>query len=151
MAEPAPGDTPSDVYGRELRMARFDLGRKLATLGAIELLARAGIDPSIVLYAHEIGEWGGIGLGDTIARFDLDQTVITPGGNELLERAGIDPSVLVYLHKEKNEASLRNGDRLWSVYTIFEETKEQAEEKIWIITEGNRSHTTILLPQEYEY
>lgn len=42
-----------------------------------------------------------------------------------------------------NDAALRNGDRLLSAYQ-FEEGF-----KVWIITEADRSATTILLPEDY--
>ena len=43
----------------------------------------------------------------------------------------------------ENELSLRKGFRLLSAY----HTKDK--EKIWIITEADRSVTTLLLPAEY--
>jgi hypothetical protein len=44
--------------------------------------------------------------------------------------------------RRENERSLRQGFRLMSVYTVN-------DTKIWIITEADRSSTTILLPCEY--
>ena len=44
--------------------------------------------------------------------------------------------------RRENERSLRQGFRLMSVYTVN-------DTKIWIITEADRSATTILLPSEY--
>lgn len=43
----------------------------------------------------------------------------------------------------ENEFSLREGFRLFSAYFV------SLEEKIWIITEADRSSTTILYPHEY--
>ncbi len=45
--------------------------------------------------------------------------------------------------KEENELSLREGYRLFSVY------RGKDGLKFWIITEADRSATTILLPQDY--
>jgi hypothetical protein len=45
-------------------------------------------------------------------------------------------------HRE-NEFSLQQGFRLLSAYTLNSGTK------IWIITEADRSATTVLLPEEY--
>jgi hypothetical protein len=45
-------------------------------------------------------------------------------------------------HKE-NELSLREGFRLLSAYRL------KTRERIWIITEADRSVTTLLLPEEY--
>ena len=42
----------------------------------------------------------------------------------------------------ENELSLREGFRLMSVYSVN-------ETRLWIITEADRSSTTILLPCEY--
>ena len=44
--------------------------------------------------------------------------------------------------KALNEQALKDGDRIFAVYTCV-------NEKIWIITEHDRSATTILLPEEY--
>ena len=44
---------------------------------------------------------------------------------------------------EENELSLREGFRLFSVYHTA------AGRKFWIITEADRSVTTVLLPEEY--
>ena len=43
----------------------------------------------------------------------------------------------------ENELSLKEGFRLFSIYTV------KAAEKLWIITEADRSVTTLLLPSEY--
>lgn len=41
-----------------------------------------------------------------------------------------------------NEEDLRNGNRILSVYTVM-------DRRIWIITEADRSVTTVLFPEEY--
>jgi hypothetical protein len=45
--------------------------------------------------------------------------------------------------RRENELSLQHGFRLLSAYTLNSGTK------IWIITEADRSVTTVLLPEEY--
>jgi hypothetical protein len=45
--------------------------------------------------------------------------------------------------RRENELSLIQGFRLLSAYTLNSGTK------IWIITEADRSVTTVLLPEEY--
>ena len=45
--------------------------------------------------------------------------------------------------KTENELSLKHGFRLLSSYQVTE------TEKLWIITEADRSVTTLLLPDEY--
>ena len=44
--------------------------------------------------------------------------------------------------RQANEDALVSGDRLFSAYT-------QGEWKIWIVTESDRSATTIMNPSEY--
>ena len=44
---------------------------------------------------------------------------------------------------ELNEQALKSGDRILAVY------KKEGLETIWIITEWDRSATTILFPSEY--
>ena len=44
---------------------------------------------------------------------------------------------------QANDRAFQNGERLLSVYHTLNGTK------FWIITEADRSATTILLPQEY--
>ena len=87
-----------------------------------------------------------------LARFALGQTVITPGAEEALQIAGQTATQFLRRHMsgdwgelsdddiKENELSLEQGFRLLSRY---ETTKG---ERIWIITEADRSATTILLP-----
>ena len=44
--------------------------------------------------------------------------------------------------KEANDQALGDGTRLFSAYSI-------GDRKIWIITEADRSATTVLFPEEY--
>jgi hypothetical protein len=90
-----------------------------------------------------------------VARFALGQTIITPGAEEALELAG--QTALEFLRRhitgdwgalsdddiKENEFSLENGLRLLSRYQTAK------GERLWIITEADRSATTILLPIEY--
>jgi hypothetical protein len=89
------------------------------------------------------------------AMFDLGQTVMTIGAKEALEESNELPATFLAKHasgdwgivgredKQENEFSLKNGYRLLSAYMTA------TNEKIWIITEADRSVTTILLPEEY--
>src|SRR5262245_31940047 len=89
------------------------------------------------------------------ARFALGQTFITPGAQEALEISGETPLQFLRRHVsadwgelseedvQENELSLREGFRLLSAY------RTAKGQKIWIITEADRSATTILLPSEY--
>jgi len=87
--------------------------------------------------------------------FALGQVVATPGALELLESAEKAPSEFIAKHhsgdwgdalcdedKQLNDAALKEQSRLFSAYTV-------GNEKIWLITEADRSSTTLLLPSEY--
>jgi hypothetical protein len=85
--------------------------------------------------------------------FSLGRTVITPGAlgaisadevAEAMSRHERGDWGLVCEHdRAENELSLKEGLRLMSVY----ETASGA--RFWIITEADRSVTTVLLPDEY--
>lgn len=45
--------------------------------------------------------------------------------------------------RKANDQALKNGERLLSVY------KSAGGTKFWIVTEEDRSYTTVLLPSEY--
>jgi hypothetical protein len=87
----------------------FELGRTVATPGALQALEAAGQQPAQFLDRHASGDWGEVNDED----------------------------------KRENDFSVREGFRILSAYTT------SAGEKIWIITEADRSATTILLPEEY--
>ena len=86
--------------------------------------------------------------------FPLGRIVATPGALEALAEAGKEPAELLDRHAagfwgdvceedwKANEEALRRGLRLLSSYNI-------EGEKVWIITEADRSATTILRPEEY--
>ena len=89
------------------------------------------------------------------ARFALGETFITPGAQDALDVAGQTAMQFLRRHiscdwgevseddAQENELSLREGFRLLSTYRTVK------GQKIWIITEADRSATTILLPSEY--
>jgi hypothetical protein len=91
----------------------------------------------------------------TITRFALGQTFITPGAEEALQIAGQTATEFLRRHMSgdwgelsdedvrENEFSLKEGLRLLSAYQTGK------GQKLWIITEADRSATTILLPSEY--
>ncbi len=88
-------------------------------------------------------------------RFPLGDVVATPGALELLERAGEMPATYLARHqggdwgelseedRQENELSLQHGFRILSAHGVAH------GERIWIITEADRSSTTILLPADY--
>ena len=48
--------------------------------------------------------------------------------------------------KRANDATLRDGGRIFAAYKF---RRGKNESKIWIITESDRSATTVLFPEEY--
>jgi hypothetical protein len=87
--------------------------------------------------------------------FSLGRIVATPAALRALERANQAPAVFLARHVardwgeldredvQENEYNLAHGFRLLSSYTT------DAVEKLWIITEADRSATTLLLSHEY--
>ena len=89
------------------------------------------------------------------ALFPLGRLVATPGAIDLIGGAGEDllPELLER-HRSgdwgevspedarENELSVRHGFRVLSSYRV-------AGKKLWVVTEADRSATTIVLPDEY--
>ena len=61
----------------------------------------------------------------------------------LARDAGGDDGEVSESDRQANEHALKHGLRVLSAYRL------RTGEKIWIITEADRSKTTILLPEEY--
>jgi hypothetical protein len=92
------------------------------------------------------------GLAAT-SRFNLGQLVATPGVLEIVTHEEIMSALSRHLRgdwgdldaddKQANEDALVHDSRLLSAYRTEDGTK------FWIITEADRSATTVLLPSEY--
>lgn len=92
---------------------------------------------------------------ETRQRFPHGQLVATPGALELLGELEISPSSLLERHlsgdwgevpKEdarENEWSVKHGYRVLSSYDVGD------SQRVWVITEADRSSTCVLLPEEY--
>lgn len=94
--------------------ARFQLGRTLATPGALlvfEAGQAGGLTLDTLMGRHLRGEWGELCAEDTA-----------------VQDASLEPGA--------------EPDRLMSVHMVN-------GIKLWIITEWDRSATTVLLPEEY--
>ena len=85
--------------------------------------------------------------------FDMGQIVYTMGAVEVIHPTDCDNALMRH-HRcdwgdccledsNMNDDALDHGDRLLSVY------HDRNGTKFWIITEADRSATTILLPHEY--
>jgi len=87
--------------------------------------------------------------------FPLGQIVATPAALKALEQAGQLPAEFLQRHSQGdwgdicnedwqlNDQSLEQGMRILSAYHL------NSGVQIWIITEADRSATTILLPEDY--
>jgi hypothetical protein len=88
------------------------------------------------------------------APLPLGWVVATPGALKLLTEARAHPFDYLARHatgdwgdlcdfdRRQNEIALRDGYRVLSSYDV-------QQGRVWIITEADRSVTTILLPEEY--
>jgi hypothetical protein len=88
-------------------------------------------------------------------RFSLGVIVATPAAIAQLQREDIEGFPYLVRHarcdwgdmdaedKARNDRALIEGTRLMSAYRL------PSGDKIWVITEADRSATTILLPDDY--
>ncbi len=87
--------------------------------------------------------------------FSLGRIVATPGALQALEASGESADVFLARHQQgdwgeipaedaaENRLSLEKGFRILSAY------RTAKGEKLWVITEADRSSTCVLLPEEY--
>jgi len=87
--------------------------------------------------------------------FSLGRIVATPGALEALQRIQEDPHDYILRHvrgdwsqmdphdQEENRRSVQEGHRIFSSFAL----KDGA--KLWVVTEWDRSVTTLLTPIEY--
>ena len=92
----------------------------------------------------------------TAVLFPLGRIVATPGALSLLAATATNPAELLDRHvagdwgdvppedARENERSLKYGFRIISSYSVG-----SPDERVWIITEADRSSTCLLLPTEY--
>jgi hypothetical protein len=90
-----------------------------------------------------------------VIRFPLGRVVATPGALSALEKAEQLPAEFLDRHvngdwgevpdadKQENEGAIEQGNRILSAYTT------SAGERMWVLTEADRSATTLLVPEEY--
>jgi hypothetical protein len=89
------------------------------------------------------------------ALFSLGRLVATPGALVALERSGETAFAFFHRHeigdwgevppedRQANDQALVDGERLLSAY------RTRLGTRLWVLTEADRSRTTILLPEEY--
>ena len=88
-----------------------------------------------------------------MGKFPMGRLLMTSGVRDSVGRSDIES--LLQRHnrgdwgeldehdRAENELSLQEGLRLLSAYT------DSKGQKVWVITEADRSATTVLLPEEY--
>lgn len=86
--------------------------------------------------------------------FRLGNILATPGALDLLDRTGTNAATVLARHQrgdfgtvnvddaQANKEAAATGCRIMSAYLF-------GNERLWIITEADRSSTTLLLPEEY--
>jgi hypothetical protein len=87
------------------------------------------------------------------SRFAMGQLVITPTAHTTLVSASVRQAIFRHMQgdwgelsledRNANETAVADGSRLFSAYT------DRAGTRFWIITEADRSATTILMPTDY--
>ncbi len=94
-------------------------------------------------------------LNESKVLFPLGKVYLTIGAREALEEANQTPNEFLAKHKSgdygdickddrrENELSVKEGFRILSSY------KTSTGVKLWLITEADRSATTLLLPEDY--
>ena len=118
-AAPAP-TTPTIIYSNT---ARFPLGQIVATPGALELLQETGFSAAALISRHVHGDWGDLCEED----------------------------------RAENEFAVSRRLRILSCYRLVDAArlaatpteKRSSLPTLWIISEADRSVTTLLRPSDY--
>ena len=118
-AAPAP-TTPTIIYSNA---ARFPLGQIVATPGALELLQETGFSAAALISRHVHGSWGDLCEED----------------------------------RAENEFAVSRRLRILSCYRLVDAERQAATPRVMrsslptllVITEADRSVTTLLLPSDY--
>ena len=98
-----------------------------------------------------------------LPRFELGQLCNTPGAQAVLKRYQVNPFELIGRHvrgdwgdvcpedAQTNDEALHVVARIFSVYVLPPPVGEggMLAQVVWLITEADRSVTTLLLPEEY--
>lgn len=101
----------------------FSLGSLYATPGALALLKRHGVSPSVLLARHQCGDFGHVGV-DSVQE---NREAIEHGFRVLSAYRLLDDTTL----ERMTGAERRRSDH------------------VWCITEADRSVTTLLMPEDY--
>jgi hypothetical protein len=108
--------------------------------------------PNIIKVDVPDGEFIDLALHIPAPKFPLGKIVITANAADQLDRQAVNEGLRRHASgdwgeacpddRKENELSLKEGFRLMSVY-------RSGDKKFWIITEADRSVTTVLMPDDY--
>lgn len=121
-----PGKSPQPPHG--LVRILFPLGHLVATPAALRLLERMRIEPMTLIRRHADCDWG-----------DLDAEDVQANNEALIHGFRLLSS---YRMNRQPEDGAVTGDDV----TDADDTQSNV---VWIITEADRSVTTLLLPRDY--
>ena len=88
-------------------------------------------------------------------RFELGLVVATPGALEVLGGLEVSPTELLERHASGDWGDIPTEDARENEYALSRDLRILSSyplptgERVWIITEADRSSTCILLPSEY--
>ncbi|MGB9178895.1 MAG: hypothetical protein WCB68_06555 [Pyrinomonadaceae bacterium] len=88
-------------------------------------------------------------------RFPLGRMFMTPSAIEALAEAEQSPQEFIRRHARLEQGELSDDDHKENLFSvdkdlrIFSAYKTAKGVKLWVITEADRSATTILLPSDY--
>ena len=94
-------------------------------------------------------------IAKTEKKLSLGQTVATPGAVNAMNEAGDHPDSFLFRHATGDWGEVPKEDTELNDLAVIEDSRilsayfTQSGVKLWIITEADRSSTTILLPEEY--
>ena len=115
---------------------------------------RAGSDarPILNITLYGVIEMATVVIAIARPKFPLGQIAITANAQAQLDPADVQQGISRHAKgdwgeacpedRQLNELSLKNGDRLLSVY-------RSGDKRFWIISEADRSVTTVLMPEDY--
>jgi hypothetical protein len=109
-------------------------------------------DVATCLTAYGVNEMIKVIFALNTSKFPLGQMVITANASSQLDHAVVHDALRRHASGDwgdippedatQNEFGLKHGERLFSAYG-------KGEKRFWIITERDRSVTTVLLPEDY--
>ena len=94
-------------------------------------------------------------IAKTTKKFPLGQVVATPGAVNAMNEAGDHSNEFLFRHATGDWGEVPREDAELNDLAVIEDSRilsayfTKSGVKRWIITEADRSSTTILLPEEY--